>query len=108
MKDKPLKILVLSSTRKERDGIAEYTRQVFRPEFQNGESVKVTIQDINLGNMFAAPFRELDILHIQHEFFLFDRLAGFSALFILSVSLAVVQITRVQNGYHHPFNLQCG
>ena len=81
MKDKPLKILVLSSTRKERDGIAEYTRQVFRPEFQKPGEIEFTIADITAGNMLAAPFKKADVLHIQHEFFMFDRLVGLSAMF---------------------------
>ncbi len=81
MKEKPLKILVLSSTRKERDGIAEYTRQVFRPEFQKSGAIAFTITDITPGNMLAAPFRNADVLHIQHEFFMFDRLVGLSAMF---------------------------
>jgi len=81
MKDKPLKILVLSSTRKERDGIAEYTRQVFRPEFQKSGEIEVAIADITPGNMLAAPFKKADVLHIQHEFFMFDRLVGLSAMF---------------------------
>jgi glycosyltransferase involved in cell wall biosynthesis len=77
----PVEILVLSSTRKQHDGIAEYTRQVFRPEFQAYSGVKVTIVDIAPGNMLAAPFKKADVLHIQHEFFMFDRLVGISALF---------------------------
>ncbi len=81
MKDKPLKIWVLSSTRKERDGIAEYTRQLFRPEFQKLTKLEVQITDITPGNMLAAPFQKADVVHIQHEFFMFDRLVGGSALF---------------------------
>ena len=81
MKNKPLKILVLSSTRKERDGIAEYTRQVFRREFQKPGQLEIKIADITPGNMLDAPFKKADILHIQHEFFLFDRLVGLSAMF---------------------------
>jgi glycosyltransferase involved in cell wall biosynthesis len=81
MNDKPLKILVLSSTRKERDGIADYTRQVFRPEFQKPGEIEVNIWDITPANMLAAPFQKADLLHIQHEFFMFDRLAGLSAIF---------------------------
>jgi len=81
MKDKPLKILVLSSTRKERDGIAEYTRQVFRQEFQKSGEIEFTITDITPGNMLVAPFKKAGILHIQHEFFMFDRLVGLSAMF---------------------------
>lgn len=81
MKDKSLKILVLSSTRKERDGIAEYTRQVFRPEFQKSGKIEVRIADITPGNMLTAPFKKADVLHIQHEFFMFDRLVGLSAMF---------------------------
>lgn len=80
MNDKPLKILMLSSTRKERDGIAEYTRQLFRPEFQGPAEIEVKIEDITFRNMLFAPFQKADVLHIQHEFFMFDRLAGVSAL----------------------------
>ncbi|HEX3856353.1 MAG TPA: glycosyltransferase [Verrucomicrobiae bacterium] len=81
MKKKPLKILVFSSTRKERDGIAEYSRQVFRPEFEKSGEIEVKITDITPENMLAAPFKRADVLHIQHEFFMFDRLVGLSALF---------------------------
>jgi glycosyltransferase involved in cell wall biosynthesis len=81
MKRKPLTLLVLSSTRKERDGIAEYTRQVFRPDFQKSGAITFTIKDITLWKMLAAPFQKMDVLHIQHEFFMFDRLVGLSALF---------------------------
>jgi glycosyltransferase involved in cell wall biosynthesis len=75
-----MKILVISSTRKERDGIAEYTRQVFRPEFAKANQVEFAIEDITVANMVAAPFKKADILHIQHEFFMFDRLVGVTAL----------------------------
>ncbi len=78
---RPIKVLVLSSTRKERDGIAEYTRQVFRKEFEKPDEAQVSVVDISLGHMLAAPFQQADILHIQHEFFLFDRLVGLSAMF---------------------------
>ncbi len=74
------KILVLSSTRKERDGIAEYTRQVFRPEFQRSGELEFRIEDITHAKMLAAPFRKVNIVHIQHEFFMFDRLVGVSAM----------------------------
>ena len=74
-----MKILVLSSTR-ERDGIAEYTRQVFRPEFRKPGDVDFSIEDISPGNMLAAPFKKADVLHIQHEFFMFDRLVGVTAM----------------------------
>jgi glycosyltransferase involved in cell wall biosynthesis len=77
----PIKVLVLSSTRKERDGIAEYTRQVFRPEFQPATKIEFQVVDITPGNMLAAPFKRADLLHVQHEFFMFDRLVGLSALF---------------------------
>lgn len=75
-----MKILVLSSTRKERDGIAEYTRQVFRPEFVKPGEVEFTIEDITSGNMLAAPFKKASIVHVQHEFFMFDRLVGITAM----------------------------
>ncbi len=75
-----MRILVLSSTRKERDGIAEYTRQVFRPDFQQPGKVEFEIIDITPANMLRAAFQKVDILHVQHEFFMFDRLVGVTAL----------------------------
>ena len=77
----PIKVLVLSSTRKERDGIAEYTRQVFNPQHQQPTAAAIEVRDITPANMLAAPFQGADVLHLQHEFFLFDRLVGVSALF---------------------------
>lgn len=76
-----LQILVLSSTRKERDGIAEYTRQLFNPAFCNSSSVTVRVQDLSPSTLLSAPFRRVAIIHVQHEFFMFDRLVGLSALF---------------------------
>lgn len=75
-----LRILVLSSTRRERDGIAEYTRQVFRPEFAKPGVIEFQIEDICLWSVLSAPFKRENILHIQHEFFLFDPLVGVTAL----------------------------
>lgn len=77
----PIKLLVLSSTRKERDGIAEYTRQVFQPAAARADEVQGTIEQIGFGSMLRAPFKGVDVLHVQHEFFLFDRLVGLSAMF---------------------------
>ncbi|MBN2506106.1 MAG: glycosyltransferase family 4 protein [Verrucomicrobia bacterium] len=77
---RPIRVLVLSSTRKERDGIAEYTRQVFRPEFQDPAAVRVQLRDITPANILRAPFQGAHVLHIQHEFFLFDRCVGASVL----------------------------
>jgi glycosyltransferase involved in cell wall biosynthesis len=74
------RILVLSSTRKDRDGIAEYTRQVFGPGLANGAEPEISIQDITPGSMLSAPFQGAQIIHVQHEFFMFDRLVGVSAL----------------------------
>jgi glycosyltransferase involved in cell wall biosynthesis len=74
-------VLVLSSTRKERDGIAEYTRQVFRQDLQNPDEVTARIQDITPAGMLRAPFQGADVLHVQHEFFMFDRWVGLSVLF---------------------------
>jgi hypothetical protein len=74
-----MKILILSSTKKE-CGIAEYTRQLFRDEFES-PSVRFDVVDISCVNLLCAPFKKADILHIQHEFFMFDRFAGLSAIF---------------------------
>ena len=106
VKIKPLKILVLSSTRKERDGIAEYTRQVFRPEFEKNGQVEVKIAEITPENMLSAPFKKVNVLHIQHEFFLFDRLVGISVLFyypwlwLLSKLLGYKIVTTIHSTYN--------
>ncbi len=76
----PLKIIVLSSTRKERDGIAEYTRQLFNCALGDGRAAEVLILDLSPRTLLAAPFQKADIIHIQHEFFMFDRLVGLSAM----------------------------
>jgi glycosyltransferase involved in cell wall biosynthesis len=76
-----MKVLVLSSTRKERDGIAEYTRQLFNPSFFAEQGLEVEVTDLAPASMLAAPFRPVRVIHIQHEFFMFDRLVGLSALF---------------------------
>ncbi len=76
----PLKIVVLSTT-EQRDGIADYTRQLFRPEFQLANDAKVTVLRIALGNMLKTPFLRPGVIHMQHEFFMFDRLVGLSAIF---------------------------
>jgi glycosyltransferase involved in cell wall biosynthesis len=78
---KSLKILVLSSTRKERDGIAEYTRQLFNPSFLGNGTAEVLVRDLSPGTLLSAPFQKADVIHVQHEFFMFDRLVGLSALF---------------------------
>ena len=102
----PIKVLVLSSTRKERDGIAEYTRQVFRPEFEKPAEIAVKIVDISPGNMLSAPFQKADVLHVQHEFFLFDRLVGLSALFyypylwLASKLLGFTIVTTIHSTYN--------
>ncbi len=75
------KVLVLSSTRKERDGIAEYTRQLFNRSFSRTGDISFEVLNLSPRNLFFAPFRRTDLIHIQHEFFMFDRLVGLSALF---------------------------
>ncbi len=77
----PIKVLVLSSTRRERDGIAEYTRQVFRPEFQKQNEISISVEHTTPAKMLRAPFQKANIIHVQHEFFLYDRLVGVSAMF---------------------------
>jgi hypothetical protein len=100
------KILVLSSTRKERDGIAEYTRQVFNPMFCRNGEVDVEVRDLTPGALLAAPFRKVDILHVQHEFFLFDRLVGVVRPVLLSVSLVLLPVAGPAAGNDHSFHLQ--
>lgn len=75
-----LRVLVLSSTRRERDGIAEYTRQLFNPAFLPGRNVQIEVRNVSPLNLLTAPFTRPDIVHVQHEFFLFDRLVGVTAL----------------------------
>jgi glycosyltransferase involved in cell wall biosynthesis len=103
----PIKVLILSSTRKERDGIAEYTRQVFRPEFRKPEEIEIQVADINAGNMLAAPFQKADVLHIQHEFFLFDRLVGLSAMFYYPYLWLWSKLTgfRIVTTIHSTYNV---
>ncbi len=102
----PIKVLVLSSTRKERDGIAEYTRQVFNPQHQQTAAATIEVRDITPANMLAAPFQGADVLHIQHEFFLFDRLVGVSALFyypylwLLSMFCGCRIVTTIHSTYN--------
>ena len=102
----PIRILVLSSTRKERDGIAEYTRQVFRPGFIKPDEVDVRIADITPAKMLATPFQKADIVHVQHEFFLFDRLVGMSAmlyypwLWLWSKLLGFKIVTTIHSTYN--------
>jgi glycosyltransferase involved in cell wall biosynthesis len=76
-----IRVVVLSSTRKERDGIAEYTRQLFNCALGDGRATEVLVSDLSPRTLLAAPFQKADIIHIQHEFFMFDRLVGLSALF---------------------------
>jgi len=73
------RIVVLSST-KERNGIADYTKQLFRAEFLRANRASVVIRDISFGAVIRAPFQRANILHIQHEFFMFDRFVGVSAI----------------------------
>ena len=42
--------------------------------------MEFSVEDITVINVLAAPFKKPSILHIQHEFFMFDRLVGASAL----------------------------
>ncbi|MCO5052371.1 MAG: glycosyltransferase [Verrucomicrobiae bacterium] len=74
-----MKVTVLSSARKERDGIAEYTRQLFNPAFWQGQDLQIEVWDVTLGNLLKAPFARANVIHVQHEFFLFDRLVGVTA-----------------------------
>lgn len=73
-----MKLLILAPTAKERCGIAEYTRQAF-------EGDGAYIKDLTWWNCFTAPFTvialDFDALHVQFEFFLFDRIVGVSAFF---------------------------
>jgi len=73
-----LHIVVLSCT-SERDGVAEYTRQLFRKQFYQSVRASITIVGISPWHMLTAPFRHAQVIHIQHEFFTFDRFAGVTA-----------------------------
>lgn len=76
-----MRILVISSNRTQRDGIAEYTRQVFNPDHTKETGVEFTIEDVSCATILKAGFTREHVVHVQHEYFMFDRLAGASALF---------------------------
>ena len=62
--------------------------------------------DIAWDTMLKAPFRGFNILHIQHEFFLFDRLVGLSAmlyypyLWLWSKLLGFSIVTTIHSTYN--------
>ena len=73
-----LKILVLSRT-SERDGIADYTRQLFRGGRPKDDILSISVKNISPWQMFTAPFRRAQIIHIHHEFLMFDRFISITA-----------------------------
>lgn len=77
---KKIFVLVLAPTDQEGCGVAEYTRRLY--EASDGD-IEYEILDLDWRNLIRAPFKSPapDIIHIQHEYFLFDRLVGISALF---------------------------
>jgi glycosyltransferase involved in cell wall biosynthesis len=68
--------------------------------------VEVNIQDIKPATMLKAPFSEMDVLHIQHEFFMFDRLVGVTALlyypwlWLWSKVLGFAIVTTIHSTYN--------
>jgi glycosyltransferase involved in cell wall biosynthesis len=74
-----IKLLVLSSLRT-KCGVADYTNELFNSEYLEGKEIDYSKKQIKPINFIKAPFEGRQIIHVQHEFFLFDPLIGFSAL----------------------------
>jgi len=86
-------ILVLSSDRA-KCGVKDYTKKLlaYLPEKTKEKLVE---KPINLKNLITAPFDKYQIIHIQHEFFLFDKAVGVSFL----PMLLYLGILRLVFGY---------
>lgn len=104
-----IQVLVLSSNRKAKCGIKEYTNRIFNPEYYK-DKVSVEIKPIGFLNCLTSPFNKAKIVHLQHEFFLFDSLIGITGIFffiyfaIISFFTKSSLITTVHS-VHNPFNL---
>lgn len=104
-----LKIIVISSNKKGRCGIKEYTERVFNKEYYYNNFVKIL--PISFINLIKAPFLKADIIHLQHEFFLFDSLIGFSGLLFIIYFKLISLVTRQKlvttiHSVHNPYNLE--
>lgn len=62
-------------------GIKEYTERIFNKEYFKTDSI--IIKPLNLANCLLSPFQKFDVVHLQHEFFLFDKLVGVTGLFYI-------------------------
>ncbi len=104
-----LNIVVLSSNKKGKCGIKDYTERVFDEEYYAENSVEIL--PIGLINCLKIPFNKADIVHLQHEFFLFDKLIGITGLLfvfyfgIVSFFTKKKLITTVHS-IHNPNNLE--
>jgi glycosyltransferase involved in cell wall biosynthesis len=101
-----IKLLVLSSQRK-KCGIADYTKELFNSENLKDKPVKISIEQIGLGSFLKAPFKGAHIIHVQHEFFLFDPAIGFSAIpqyFYLKLFSYLCRY-KIVTTIHSPYNL---
>jgi glycosyltransferase involved in cell wall biosynthesis len=104
-----IQVLVLSSNRKVKCGIKEYTNRVFNPEYYK-DNVSVEIKPIGFLNCLTSPFSKAKNVHLQHEFFLFDSLIGITGIFFLIyfsfVSLFTKsRLTTTIHSVHNPYNL---
>jgi len=95
MHNSRIKILVLSRT-SERDGIAEYTRQLFNGRGDEQGCASIFIKHISPWQMVSAPFRRFQIIHVQHEYFMFDRFISITALGYF----AWLKLWSLTCGYH--------
>ncbi len=76
-----LKTLILTSPRS-KCGIADYVDNLFNQKnLASQSSFEFVILPLGFKNLLKAPFQGFKIIHIQHEFFLFDRFVGISGIF---------------------------
>jgi glycosyltransferase involved in cell wall biosynthesis len=104
-----IQVLVLSSNRKVKCGIKEYTNRIFNPGYYN-ENVSVEIKPIGFLNCLIAPFSKAKNIHLQHEFFLFDSLIGITGVFFLLYFSVISIFTKSRlittvHSVHNPYNL---
>ena len=104
-------ILVLTSNKKGKCGIKEYTERIFNSKYQpTGSSFELEIQPITFLNCIKSPFSKFNIIHLQHEFFLFDSLVGISGLlyiiyFKIAASFTGKKLVTTVHSVHNPDNL---
>jgi glycosyltransferase involved in cell wall biosynthesis len=104
-----IQVLVLSSNRKVKCGIKEYTNRIFNPKYYKNK-VSVEIKPIGFLNCLKSPFSKAKNVHLQHEFFLFDSFIGITGIFFL-IYFSIVglltksRLTTTVHSVHNPYNL---